>query len=212
MEKIISKIKKLLEMTLENGASENEAMVAALKAQKLMAEYNLTVADIDTDDTHQSIIEESVNSGTGDKWKYTLANIIARNFCCKTYFVGKRKIVFYGYEKDAKIAADVFKFLFNTGNKLADRCYYEYYKNGENTRGVKNTYLIGFCDGINEVLGKQCTALMIVIPKEVTESFDELSKSWQKFDSSLSYKYNTKAYEKGKTDGISTANARSIEN
>ena len=211
MEKVIEKIKKLLAMTEENGASENEAMVAALKAQKLMAEYNLTVADIGDESTSQTIIEESVECGLGDKWKYKLANIVARNFCCKTFIVGKRTIVFYGYEKDAKIAADVFKFLFNTGNKLADKCYYEYYKKGEPTKGVKNTYLVGFCEGINEVLGKQCTALMIVVPKEVKESFDEMSRNWKNVSNSLSMNYDANAYKKGKSDGISTANARSIE-
>lgn len=211
MEKIIEKIRKLLEMTEENGASENEAMVAALKAQKLMAEYNITIADIDTKQSGQSIVEESFNCGKGDKWKFRLANIIARNFCCTVYFINKTHVVFYGYEKDAKIAVDVFKFLFNTGNKLADRCYYDYYKRGENTRGVKNAYLIGFCEGINEVLGKQCTALMIVVPKEVKESFEEKSKSWNVIQSNLTRANDGRAYEKGRTDGRSTANARSIE-
>lgn len=211
MEKIIEKIRKLLAMTEERGASENEAMVAALKAQKLMAEYNLTVADIETGDDHEEIVEESFDCGNGDKWKYTLANIIARNFCCKTYFIGKRQVIFYGHKKDAKIACDVFKFLFNIGNKLADKCYYEYYKRGETTRGVKNTYLSGFCAGINEVLGKQCTALMIVIPKDVEESYAEKSKDWHAISGRLNMSYDAKAYEKGKTDGKNTANARSIE-
>lgn len=173
MEKIIEKIKKLLNMTQENGASENEAMVAALRAQKLMAEYNINVADIETSDDSMTIIEESFVCGKGDKWKVRLAAIIAKNFRCKTYLINKSEVVFYGYESDAKIALNVFKFLFTTGNKLADKYYYEYYKNGENTRGVKNTFLLGFCQGINDVLGKQCVALMIVTPEEVKKSFDE---------------------------------------
>lgn len=211
MEKIIEKIKKLLEMTEENGASENEAMVAALKAQKLMAEYNLTVADIGTHDSKEIIVEESFDCGKGDKWKFRLANIIARNFCCTVYFINKTHVVFYGYQKDAKIAVDVFKFIFNIGNKLADKCYYEYYKKGENTRGVKNAYLAGFCKGIDEVLGKQCTALMIVVPEEVKESFAEKSKNWNTIQNHLTMANDGKAYQKGRDDGRSTANARSIE-
>ena len=212
MEKIIEKIKKLLAMTEENGASENEAMIAALKAQKLMAEYNLTIADIgDGEEKNQTIVKERCDAGKGDKWKYTLADIVAKNFCCKTYVVDRRYIVFYGYEKDAKIATDVFKFLFNTGNKLADRCYYEYYKKGENTRGVKNTYLAGFSQGISEVLGRQCTALMLVIPKEVNESYMEMSKNFGHMKTNFHMNYDVKAYEQGRTDGRSTANARSIE-
>ena len=211
MEKIIAKIRKLLEMTQENGASENEAMVAALKAQKLMVEYNLNIADIETEDEHTTIVEESFDCGNGDKWKYRLANIIAGNFRCKTYFVNKSYVVFYGYESDAKIALDVFKFLFNTGNKLADRCYYEYYKNGENTRGVKNTFLAGFCEGINDVLGKQCVALMIVTPKDVEDSFADKSKNWKNIQSRLRGSNDPRTFEKGRHEGINTANARSIE-
>lgn len=211
MEKIIEKIKKLLAMTEENGASENEAMIAALKAQKLMAEHNLTIADIDTDEKGQTIIEEACDAGKGDKWKYKLANVIAANFCCKTYVAQRRWIIFYGYEKDAKIASEVFKFLFKMGNKLADRCYYDYYKRGENTKGVKNTYLVGFCEGISEVLGKQCTALMIVVPKEVDESFQEKTKTYDTLHSRMSMNCDKRAFERGKSEGRSTANARSIE-
>lgn len=211
MEKIIAKIRKLLEMTLENGASENEAMIAALKAQKLMAEYNLNIADIETKDEGATIAEEMFECGNGDKWKYGLANIIATNFRCKTYFVTKSHVVFYGYESNAKIALDVFKFLFNTGNKLADRCYYEYYKNGENTRGVKNTFLAGFCEGIKDVLGKQCVALMIVTPKDVEDSFADKSKNWKTSQNRLRGSNDTRAFEKGRQEGRNTANARSIE-
>jgi hypothetical protein len=211
MEKIIGKIRKLLEMTQENGASENEAVVAALKAQKLMAEYNLNIADIETKDESSAIVEESFACGNGDKWKYGLANIIATNFRCKTYFIGKLHVVFYGYESDAKIALDVFKFLFNTGNKLADKCYYEYYKKGENTRGVKNSFLIGFCEGIKDVLGKQCVALMIVTPKEVEESWKEKSSSMKSIPNRLRANNDKRAFEKGRQEGRNTANARSIE-
>lgn len=211
MEKIIEKIRKLLAMTEENGCSENEAMIAALKAQKLMAEYNLSIADVDTETSKQTIKEHEFYCGKGDKWKYRLASVIARNFCCKTYFLNKTTIVFYGYEKDAKIATDVFKFLFNTGNKLADKCYYEYYKNGKNTRGVKNAYLAGFVKGIDEILGKQCTALMIVVPKEVSESYDKMTEGWSPINSSLRISNDGRAYEQGRTDGRNTANSRSIE-
>ena len=111
MEKIIEKIKKLLNMTQENGASENEAIVAALRAQKLMAEYNINVADIETSDDSTTIVEESFVCGKNNKWKVRLAAIIAKNFRCRVYFIDKSKVVFYGYESDAKIALDVFKFL-----------------------------------------------------------------------------------------------------
>ena len=48
-ESVLNRIQKLLKMSTENGASENEAMQAADKAQKLLQEHNLSIADIKDD-------------------------------------------------------------------------------------------------------------------------------------------------------------------
>ena len=211
MKEIISKIRKLLAMTEENGCSEGEAMNAALMAQKLMAKHNLTVADIDDDTSKGKIVEVEFDAGTKYKWKYRLANIVAINFCCKVFVVDRSKIVFYGYENHAKIASDVFKFLFETGIRLANNYYYKCYKDGLETVGVKNTFLVGFCDGIKEVLGQQCRALMLVTPKEVEESFSERMKDSKTIHNSLKIARDAQAYNDGKFEGRSAANARSLE-
>ena len=77
-EKIIAKIKKVLELS-RNNPSEEEAKSAALKAQKLMAEYHISMSEVDEVEDIDSIVEKSVSIGTGSKWKYTLAGIIAKN-------------------------------------------------------------------------------------------------------------------------------------
>jgi len=48
-ESILKRIQKLLKMSEDNGASENEAMLAAKKAQELLSEHNLSRADIQDD-------------------------------------------------------------------------------------------------------------------------------------------------------------------
>lgn len=209
-EKIVERIKNLLDLA-RNNPNENEAMAAALKAQELMAKYHVDAHEVEGEELSEEIVESELFVGNGDKWKFNLAIIIAKNFCCKVFFKGRQNLVFYGYKKDADIATQVFKFLFEAGNKLADRCYYEYYKQGKSTKGIKNTYLVGFCDGIKTVLDRQCTALMIVTPKEVVESFEEFSKDFGTVRSQLSMRQDASAYDKGREDGISTANARSIE-
>lgn len=211
MEEIIAKIRKLLAMTEENGCSEGEAMTAALMAQKLMAKHNLTVADIDDDTSKGTIVEVGFEAGTKYKWKYRLASIIAVNFCCKVYVVDNSKVIFYGYENHAKIASDVFKFLFNTGIRLANNYYYKCYKEGRETVGVKNTFLVGFCDGIKEVLGQQCRALMLVTPKEVEESFAEKMKDSKTIRTRMKINRDNQAYDDGKLEGKFAANARSLE-
>ena len=74
-----------------------------------------------------------------------------------------------------------------------------------------NTYLLGFKDGIKEVLGRQCTALMIITPKEVEDSFAEMSKNWRRSTSTIHYSQDSKAYDQGKRDGKDTIAARTLE-
>lgn len=213
-EKILKKIENLLALA-GNNPSENEAIAAALKAQELMAKYNVELADLEGQSVAETITTETytpkANQHYVRKWRYTLSQIIAKNFCCKTYSINRDAIAFYGYEKDAKIAVEVFKFLFETGNKLANRYYLKCKKEGKETKGVLNTYLTGFCDGIKEVLDKQCTALMIVVPKEVEEAYTEHSKGFKSFSAGLRLSSDGRAYSEGKADGKATATARGIE-
>lgn len=213
-EKIFKKIENLLALA-GNNPNKNEAIAAALKAQKLMAKYNIELADVQGEDTSQKIVKEVYcphsRSHYVSQWKYALSHIIAKNFCCKTYNIARKSIVFYGYEKDARIAREVFKFLYETGNRLAVRYYNKCRKEGKNTTGVLNTYLVGFCNGIKEILDKQCTALMIVIPKEVEEAYEEHSKDFRKISHKLKTSNDERAYREGRRDGRDTVMSRTVE-
>lgn len=213
MEKILNKIKNLLDLA-NNNPNENEAIAAALKAQELMAKYNIELDQLDDKKETREIVKEIYHQSDKHemrKWKIGLADIIAQNFRCKVYFMNKKDVVFYGYKEDAKIALNVFTYLYEIGNKFAVRYYNKCKKEGKETRGVMNTYLVGFKDGVAEVLEKQCTALMIVTPKEVTESFDEMTNGWKTIKSTLRLSGDTSAYSNGKSDGKDMATARSIE-
>lgn len=152
MEKILNKIKNCLDLT-NNNPNENEAITAALKAQELMAKYNIELDQVEDAGKEEREISEEMFE-CSDKWKVKLANIIAKNFRCKVYFMNRLNVVFYGYKEDAKIALQVFKYLYTVGNKFANTCYYNCKKEGKETKGVKNTYLVGFCDGVASVLEK----------------------------------------------------------
>lgn len=213
MEKILNKIKNLLDLA-NNNPNENEAIAAALKAQELMAKYNIELDQLDDKKETREIVEEIYHQSDKHemrKWKIGLADIIAQNFRCKVYFMNKKDVVFYGYKEDAKIALNVFTYLYEIGNKFAVRYYNKCKKEGKETRGVMNTYLVGFKDGVAEVLEKQCTALMIVTPKEVTESFEEMTSGWKTIKSTLRLSGDTSAYSNGKSDGRDMATARNIE-
>ena len=211
-EKILTKIQNLLDLA-NNNPSENEAIAAALKAQELMAKYNIDSSAVNTEEIEKEFFHAKyVDNGKHEmkKWKVTLSAIIARNFCCRLYFSGP-SVIFYGYKKDAQIAVEVFRFLYEAGNKFAVRYYAKCKKEGKNTHGVMNMYLQGFCAGIKEVLDRQCTALMIVVPKEVNESFETMTAGWKHKNTSITVSNDQHVYNQGKIDGKETAMSRSIK-
>ena len=67
MKDIINKIKKLLAMSEENGASENESMMASEKALELLKQHNLSLSDIKEED--QEPIEEETQVVDQNVWK-----------------------------------------------------------------------------------------------------------------------------------------------
>ena len=213
MEEIIAKIQKLLNLA-DNNSNENEAIAAALKAQEMMAKYHIELDQLDSKKESHEITQEiywASDKHDMKKWKAGFATIVANNFRCKTYFLNGKNVVFYGYKDDAKIALNVFKFLYEAGNKFAVRYYNQCKKEGKETRGVMNTYLIGFREGIASVLEKQCVALMVITPQEVKDSFAEMSAGWGKITSTIRASEDHEARERGRRDGKDIATARSIE-
>lgn len=210
-EKIMEKIKNLLDLA-NNNPNEHEAMAAALKAQELMAKYNVDLQQIEAEDPKEmfhAVYENNSSKHEMKKWKFGLANVVSKNFCCKTYVSGN-SVVFYGYKKDAEIAVTVFKFLYESGNKFAVKYYNQCKKEGKNTRGVMNRYLQGFVVGIKEAFDKQCTALMIVVPKEVSDSFDVMTAGWKTKYTHMSVANDVQAYNQGKIDGKNAAETKKL--
>lgn len=213
VEKIIEKVKKILELSKNNPSAE-EAKSAALKAQKLMAEYHISLSEIEVVEDVENISEKQVDVGNGNKWKYFLAGIVAKNFRCKHFYYGKSTVVFYGYEEDATIAAMTFEFLFKNGCKAAnnyyqnrrkealkDNCYF-------NGKGIKNAFLVGYLQGIKESLENQCTALMLVVPQQVEEKYKDMSSGFKKMQNSgLVVRGNDEGI-KARENGIRTGKMR----
>lgn len=212
-ERVIDKIKKLYALA-NNNTSAEEAADAALKAQALMAKYNLSQAEISDAiiADKEDITTASVDVVAGRKWKFDLARIIARNFRCTLFFNGRRRINFYGYETDTIAASETFKFLFNHGHKLADSEQTKVYKQKGTTTGVYNSFTLGYIYGIRQKLDAQCTALMIVVPKEVTEQYAEKSKDWGSIKNSLTTttSFDKETYEKGVFEGKIAMGGRQI--
>ena len=212
-EKIIEKIRKVVELS-KNNPSEEEAKAAALKAQEMLAQYHITMADIEDTEGEDDIAEVEVAVPNGKKWKYELARAVSKNFRCRHYLLGTKYIVFYGHEVDAKIASDVFKYLFEVGNKGANKAYTQAKKTSWNNEaaGIRNSYRMGFMKGVREALDKQCTALMIVVPKEVNEGFEEKTANFKHKTTTLtSSNFNPGVYSQGYEEGRRAMASRSLE-
>lgn len=209
---IIEKIRKILALA-ENNPNENEAISAALKAQELMAKFNINEAEIGNELSKERIDSlECVLSGKVQKWKLSLAVVISKNFRCKVYLTNNN-VTFYGYESDIKIASEVFKSMYNIGVKLSNKEKLRYRKIYGTAKGVRNTFCNGFVNGIEKGLDRQCTALMIVIPKEVEKEFETKTNSFtsRPKNISLTISNDSELYNKGFEAGRDAINSRSIE-
>lgn len=194
-EKIIERIKKLLAVAEDRGATEHEAAAAALAAQRLIAEYDVEQWEIHSKDAEP--IETVYAKGAKRRWRWQLADVIAPAFRCKTYQTRRwdaermgyvHLMGFYGYKTDATAAAMTFNSLYKIGNRLASRF------SREAEYGTYNAYVTGFVDGIASELEKQSEALMIIVPPKVNEQYEIEHGDMKSVDTSLKLGVGADAY------------------
>lgn len=170
-DRIIEKIKKLREHSVENGCNEAEAIQFALKAQKLIADNDVEEWEL-ADEVGR--VAETTTGSTSKAWAPSLALAIADNFRCKVYQhrVTARKYEFHfvGYKADSEAAEIVYTNLLEVCHRLAG----EYQDFAYTDPDAYSNFVIGFVAGVRAELEKQCFELMIVCPKEVEDYFDGL--------------------------------------
>lgn len=177
-EEVLEQVKKLLALsdTARNNSDE-EAKAAMLKAQQLMAKY-----DISAEEANGEEQQEYAHEMCEHKWDYAyrvpLASVLAKNFRCMFYHHGK-KVMFMGHPSDAKICKATFEFAYAYIQKKGNSIYNKRYSMGYPTRGVFNSYAHGFIVGLKEAFDVQCVALAIVTPPDVVNEFQNLSKDWK---------------------------------
>ena len=207
--KLLQKIQKLL--ALAESDNEAEAKNAMLKAQKLLAKNNLTLEEVSSAKFSEPSIVVTMGSHKWNaKFRIPLAKILAENFRCET-FLSNNQICFFGHADDCRICTEVFNsaysFIYSRGNKV----YNEVKKRGGETKGIFNSYAMGFLYGLDNALKIQAKALMIVTPKEVTEKFTELSRNFKTKRNAGLNGTDYSAYNKGRADGENFTGNKQIE-
>ncbi len=201
-EDIVEKIKRLLALGDEKrNDADAEAKAAMLKAQELMAKY-----DISIEECEERNEPEYAHEMCEHKWDYAyripLAHVLAKNFRCMVYSRGKT-IVFMGHPSDAKICKATFEYAYNFIQKRGNQVYNKRYTMGYPTKGVFNSYANGFITGLKEAFDVQCTALAIVTPPDVVTHFEEISKDWGHKKSKSIDVNDYEVYREGQRDGKS---------
>lgn len=158
-EKIIAKIRKLMALTTERGASEAEAMAAAGKLGQLMAEYNISQGELSAAQIKgQGFEEGQLKDESG---KRTLSPVL--NFSCIAIAeytdtvvarVGDIGLRFFGQEQDVMAALFLSDLFFNT----CDSDYRHWKRHGEGqfvtSRSARMNFERGFATRVNQRLAE----------------------------------------------------------
>jgi len=180
MKKIVEKISKLL--ALSESTNEHEAKLSLMKAQEIMAKYNIEMKDVKIQ--REEIIENKVDDiSIGLQWKSYLAQIIGENFRCEVLFAcrgNSKKAIFIGYAYDTEIAISIFRYAYKVINRNANRLYYQYKKKGLKTKNLKRIYSMSFIKGLNDGYKRQVNAhqeyaLVVVPSREVKKYANNIS-------------------------------------
>ncbi len=190
-EKILRKISALMNVTVQNGATVDEALTAAKKAQELIAKYHVAILENPTE--KENVGEKNIEGSR--KWIQLLANIVCANMSCRMImFTENRKtfLKFIGRDSDRLAAVKTFQMLLEVcqngiaKEKIRAKC------NSNSSRGVEIAYATGFIRAVDEEMGKQCRALMLVVPSEVDEHIQKNYPYIKNIRSKVSYRYRNK--------------------
>jgi len=182
--KIIDKIEKLL--ALSSSSNENEARSAMLKAQELMAKYEIKREQLKDGEQEERPVVNFSSVPFRDEWIHMVSGVIAENFRCRRISVsrlGSRvafRIRFYGYEEDAEICINIFNYAVKVIRKrfMVLRAIYADAKR-EFGRDEKMNYVLGFCHGLEKNFEEQKAqsqsfALALITPKAVNDYVDAI--------------------------------------
>ena len=100
---IVAKVKKLMAMTEDRGATPEEAAAALAKVQAILAKYNLSMAEVQAQSS-----QDDMTKGFGQvkyMWQAQVWNSIAElNFCRLLYNSRAKTVSLFGREANVEIA------------------------------------------------------------------------------------------------------------
>jgi hypothetical protein len=121
-DKMLERVKKLLNLA-KNNSSEEEATAANEKAHAILAEYNLSMSDVQTTEIDRDEVETLGGLYTSvHPWRRPIARAVAEMHFCKYLYRnanGKQEHMFVGTKANATVASMMSTYLFETVDRLA---------------------------------------------------------------------------------------------
>lgn len=201
MDKILEKIRKLLNITTANGATPEEAANAAARAQEIMVKYAIEESELIK--SGQKADEKVETKPIGlkgqriNRWKALLAYVFAPSFFCRSFFTPGGDIWVVGRATDREILIATWECLVYEIQKMA-AAEWEKQKRFTEVHGKrwKDSFYQGVCAVINQRLTKNTcdivnkddtgsTAIILAnrqdaVVKYMEEKHDNLKKSAKK--------------------------------
>lgn len=182
-DRIVGKIRALLAKTTERGCTEAEAVQAALAAQRLIAQHDVTQDELHRGRDRADEPIGPVKATYRRRWNRSLMSVVAEAFRCRCYTDFEKsatgrsstaKAAFYGYESDAAAAVLVYDRLRVIGHRLAADAAARW-EGGPRGRIAYDSFAFGFVEGVRTELEKQTVALALTVPLAVREAYDDFS-------------------------------------
>lgn len=186
---IIDKIKKLLNQTVENGCTPEEAKTSFALARKLMIKYKLNEKDI-KDSNENDIVKLELSYDCNTSWIYSLIQVFITNFSVMHFMIRRNNelhCVLFGTNIDVDCVKTLIRCAYNYLMTSSEHYFDEYQELfGVANEDIKLSYNKGFISGLsdkyadqNKHLNKE-EALMIVPNKKVKEEFNKFTKDFEK--------------------------------
>lgn len=212
-DKIAAKLQKCLTLA-EQGATDGEKQAAAMAAQRLMNEYNLTIDDLPGEKKREVVLVTcQYKQKRRQPYQVKLAHVVTDNFRCKVLITSwDKSIQFFGFSEDANAAKAVFEFLYHEIYRGVDKVARELAKNNVPRNGECRSYTHGFIKGLKDQFDAQCLALMVIVPEEVKEQFTaDYGKAKKSRAGRQHSATDVHYYEQGRVDGTSAMRNRELE-
>lgn len=159
-ERIIERVRKLL--ALSNSSNEHEAALAAAHAQRLLAEHNLAMSELEMQEEGAGEVELQV-ARTVPKWLSSLFATVANAFDCfpiVTTTPACSRLRFIGVGDDPGVAACTLEYLMKELRRLAS-LYLRIQDNkavrlsATSRERVRSSYLLGGVHGVRQAMQAQ---------------------------------------------------------